>query len=36
MFWRETLKLRTDIVPETSVIFKEITWLIAREDFINL
>lgn len=25
-----------DITPETSVIFNQLTWLIAREDFLNV
>jgi hypothetical protein len=26
----------TEMVPEMSVIFKQLTWLVAREDFIIL
>jgi len=29
------LKMRTVTVPEMSVIFKQLTWLIDWEDFIN-
>jgi hypothetical protein len=25
-----------DMVPETSVTFSQLTWLVAREDFINI
>jgi hypothetical protein len=31
-----TLMMGTEMVPETSIIFKQTTWLIAREDFFNL
>jgi hypothetical protein len=27
--------VRTEVVPEMSVIFNHLTWLIAQEDFIN-
>jgi hypothetical protein len=26
----------TEVVPETLVVFKELAWLIAAEDFINI
>jgi hypothetical protein len=32
---RQILKLGTEIVPQTSVIFKQLTHAIAREDFIT-
>jgi hypothetical protein len=31
----QTLMMGTDTVPETSVIFNQLTQLIAQEDFIN-
>jgi hypothetical protein len=31
----QTLMMGTEMVPETSVIFNQLTWLIAREDYIN-
>jgi hypothetical protein len=31
-----TLVLVTEIVPQTSVIFNLVTWLLARDDFINI
>jgi hypothetical protein len=31
-----TLVLVTEIVPQTSVIFNLVTWLLARHDFINI
>jgi hypothetical protein len=31
----QTLMIGTEIVPETSVIFNQLTRLITREDFIN-
>jgi hypothetical protein len=30
------LMMGTEIVPETLVIFNQVTWLIAQEDFINV
>jgi hypothetical protein len=32
----QTLMMEMEIVPEMSVIFNQLTWLIADEDFINL
>jgi hypothetical protein len=32
----QTLIMRTEIVPETLVIFNKLTWLIAREDLNNI
>jgi len=29
------LMMGTEMVPETSAVFNELTWLIAREDFTN-
>jgi hypothetical protein len=31
-----TVKMRTEIVPETSAIFNQLIWLIFREDFISV
>jgi hypothetical protein len=30
------MMMGAEMVPETSVIFKQLTWMIAREDFINV
>jgi hypothetical protein len=31
----QTLMMGTEMVPEKSIIFKQITWLIVREGFFN-